>query len=216
MVISPKGVLYALTGDSILRIAADGVATRVPVVSDPVGNGGLVKTFNPFALAFEPNGDFLVVSGYYLVQLSPAGVITPIVHISTFGLFDGMTTSPSGNVLMAQEPGELQRVTSAGQDVSNHLAGPNNRLPPGQSEWRNWSVDIGDMVVAPDGTIYAVASDEAPSVNVTQLIRIPAAGRASVLPITTPLQATLPKLGSDGTFRHRCIRDRRFRGAVPD
>src|SRR5262249_48746807 len=160
LAIAPDGTLYVPTGRAILRVGPTGRAVPVPVNTDltPLpGDGGSMGTFNPLAVAFAPNGDLLVVSGYYLLSLSPNGVLDPIEHVSTFGSLDGMTTTAGGSVFMVQSGGVFQHVTSGGiakyrTVLPNDVLGFHTGLP--KDAIGKW--DIGGLTTSRDGTIYGV------------------------------------------------------------
>ena len=204
LAISPASVLYASNGHAIYRIAADGAATPIPISSPhPLpGDGGSAAKFDPCRLAFTSGGDLIVASGYYLVRLSPSGVMTPIGHLPSDCGLDGMATEPDGNVLITEPHGdEIQQVTATGVGryrtvAASEIAG----FVPSDAKLGVATWDVNNIVESSADTIYAEATEDAgyfPG-EVTQLVQIPSAGRPSVLPITTPLTSTLPTLGSRG------------------
>lgn len=201
LTISPTGVLYASKGQAIYRIAADGAATPIPVSSPhPLpGDGGSAAKFDPCRFAFTSGGDLIVASGYYLVRLSPSGVMTPIGHLPSDCGLDGMATEPDGNVLFTERGDEIQQVTATGVARYRTVSASEvTGFVPSDTKLGFATWDINNIVESSADTIYAEATEDGGYTpgQVTQLVQIPSTGRPSVLPITTPLTATLPKLGS--------------------
>lgn len=197
LAISPQGVLYASNGEAIYRISANGAATKLSVTSPTptLGSyGGSAATFSPCRMAFEPNGDLVVDSGYTVELVTPAGVMHPLdASMGGDCNLDGATTTSTGQVLIALRGGRLESVVGSRTTALRALE-PNEIDGYHVDQVGDW--DVSDVVTSANGTVYAVADDQALSTNVTQLITVPPSGRPSVLPIATPLKATLPKLGS--------------------
>jgi hypothetical protein len=196
LALSPQGVLYASNGESIYRISANGATTKLAVTSPTPQQwyGGSAATFSPCRMAFEPNGDLVVDSGYLLELVTPAGVMRPLdTSMGGDCNLDGATTTSTGQVLIAMRGGRLESVVGSRMTALRTLE-PNQIDGYKADRVGDW--DVSDIVTSANGNAYAVAEDQALSTNVIQLVKIPVSGRPSVLPISTPLGTTLPKLGS--------------------
>jgi len=102
-------------------------------------------------------------------------------------------------VLITERGDEIQQVTASGVARYRTVSASEvTGFVPSDTKLGFATWDISNIVESSADTIYAEATEDAGYIpgEVTQLVQIPSTGRPSVLPITTPLTATLPRLGS--------------------
>lgn len=193
--VSAAGSIYLATNSEIERVSASGQLVWV------AGAHGSERrylapshvAFIPSALAFNKAGDLYIwnSSPKVIFQLAPTGKLT---QISGASYATQLTSDPNGTVLAGTHGGEIQKVTSRG-------VRPVDDVDPRRVIGLNWP-DVGfqedGIAVTKPGTIYVDNAEGNGYGAGTVLVRISPHKRAALVPIHTPLTATLSQLGAPG------------------
>jgi hypothetical protein len=210
---SPTGALYLATSSQVERVSAAGRLVWVAGSSrstdfEPTHPTRTTIALEPEALAFNRTGD-LFISSFALklvYELSPTGKLTDLGQ----SYADQLTLDPNGQILAGTHGGFIQEVTPDGikpfYNVTPRRAG---------IDWgRDQGFQEDGIAVTKTGTIYVDNSQGNGYGDGTVLVRISPTRHASVVPIRTPLAATLPKVGAPGFPVSTYPAARPSRGAV--
>jgi sugar lactone lactonase YvrE len=197
--VAPDGSLYVTDGThEICQISPAGTIStffkgsgaRTYTVGTPEGR----VAFLPARLAFAGSGDLVVfnLSPPEILSISPSGDLT----LLGTGYATQLTTAPGGKVLLASRYGTVQEATKTGLTTLIDLNPP--RIAgfgvPGQRP----GFQADGIAAAPSGALYLDTDNTNGWSDVTALVRMGLGGKGEVLPIKTPLLATLPAVGAQG------------------
>jgi hypothetical protein len=192
LAVGPTSTLWIASGSAILRVAPDGaVSTEVqggaPYGADVMVNG-VPTAFFPGSLAFDGQGDLIVygTSPKVLFAVTPGGHVTQLAQFYATAMASGL----DGSVLVAGHGPSMSRVI--GSTVSTLFNFQKVSVPG-----LNFPLSPEGVAEAPDGTIYADTAPTDGYNDQTSLVAI-TDGTARAVPLTTPISATLPQLGSPG------------------
>lgn len=209
--VSPAGTLYVATVSAIERLSPTGHLLWVAGSRVPHG-----RAWSPHptrtsiylltdSMAFDRGGNLYIAnfSPKLIWKLTPAGRLSA-VRGGTYAT--GLALDPSGQILVGTHFGEIQKVTSrrvrSFYDVNpRRVSGihwplgpePGVRANPGFGEFQE-----DGIAVTKTGAIYVDNDAGNGFGDGTVLVRITPSGRAALVPIRTPLAATLPKVGAPG------------------
>lgn len=147
--------------------------------------------FLPAEIAFDGSGNLVVfnLSPPEIFRISPSGKLS----LLGTGYATQLTTAPDGKVLVASRYGSVQEATNTGLKTLINLNPPRIAgfgLPGERSGFQ-----ADGIAVAPSGALYLDTDDENGWSDATGLVRVGLDGKGEVLPIKTPLLATLPAVG---------------------
>ncbi len=199
LALSPAGGLYLAVHSTIERLAAHGrliwvagarrvdthAVTRVTASHD---------AFFPAELAFDRAGDLFVYnqSPKLVFELTPQGKLTALPGAS-YAL--ELAAAPAGDVLAGTQGGEVQTLTPRGVRAFYDVV-------PSRVSGLHWGPDDAfqedGIAAARSGTIYVDNAQGNGYGAGTVLVSIGPDRRAALVPIRTPLSATLPALGASG------------------
>jgi hypothetical protein len=193
--VSPTGSIYIAGNSEIERVSAAG---RLVWVAGARGSRAYLTpshvAFYPGSMAFDNAGDLFMwnSSPKVMLELTPNGKLTQLPGES----YDTqMTPDPNGTVLAGTHGGEIL-------DVSSRSVRAVYDVTPQHVNGINWGRDRGfqenGIAITKTGTIYVDNAEGNGYGLASVLVRISQAKRAALVPIRTPLIATLPKLGAPG------------------
>lgn len=197
--LSPSGDIYLAFNSTIERLGAGGPPLFVAGARHLDTHAVTTVTaahiaFLPSALTFNPNGDLFIwnQSPKLIFELSRHGRLRALAGSS---YAHQLTTAPDGRVFAGTQGGLIQEITTRGvrglySVVPKHVDG------------LHWGSDQGfqedGIAITTNGTVYVDNSQGNGWGAGSVLVRITHARRAALVPIRTPLAATLPKLGAPG------------------
>ncbi|MFF0542951.1 SMP-30/gluconolactonase/LRE family protein [Nocardia thailandica] len=184
----PDGLMYVVTGDSVVAVGQGGVVRFDPAAPEPVAEVFATGLDRPNGAAFGPDGA-LYVAGYDGVhRLRPDGTEdTAWSAAARLSLANGITAQGdslyvTANGVALGQVVRLSRANPAVRETLTTLTGPAG-LP-----------DFADDVTWHDGAVYATTLTG-------RLTRVdPVSGRACTVLTTRPLTAVLPDPAAPGTL----------------
>jgi hypothetical protein len=196
--VSPTGQLYIATDSAVERLLRNGhpswvAGARGSETHEPTRLTARDVVFSPESLAFDRRGDLDIssVSPKAIYQLSRPGTLTDLGASYATEL----TSGTDGTVLAGTHGGEVQGVTSDG-------IRPFYNVTPRRVSGINWGNDTGfqenGIAVTQSGTVYVDNAKGNGYGLATVLVQVRPTGQAALVPIHTPLAATLPKLAAPG------------------
>ncbi len=194
--VSPAGDLYLAMDSEIERVSSSGGLVWVAGAHD--GSGDYLTAshvaFLPGALEFNNAGDLYIwnSSPKLIFRLSTAG---KLIQLSGVSYATQLTAAPNGTVLAGTHGGVIQELTPSRvrafyDVVPQRVAGIHWGRVGGFQE--------DGIAVTKSGTIYVDNAEGNGYGDGTVLVRIGPDKRAALVPIRTPLAATLPKLAAPG------------------
>lgn len=109
---------------------------------------------------------------------------------------DALAAAPDGSVIVGEHGAALQRITSSG--ISQLIDFTKTRPAGYGVSTTAGAFEPEGVAVGPDSTIYADTAGGDGWTDVSAIAQITPAGGAAILPITTPITATLPAVGAAG------------------
>ncbi len=213
--VSPAGSVYIATDSEVERVLSNG---RLVWVAGAQRSGAhklpyLTPShvaFFPSSLAFNDAGDLYIwnFSPKVILRLTPTGKLTQLTGVS---YATQLTAAPNGTVLAGTHGGEVQELTAAGVRRFYDVV-------PRQVAGIHWGRDQGfqenGIAITRTGTVYVDNAAGNGYGDGTVLVRISPDKHAALVPIRTPLMASLPKLGAPGfpAFRYPAARSPRGSG----
>ncbi len=196
--LSPAGEIYIATNSKIERLTRGGRVAWVagssgPMYRAPANPTPSTVVFSPDALAFNPAGDLYIASFEPKIayRLTPGGKLTPLDAAYPIAL----AATPAGAVVAGSHFGVIQEARATAVRTFYNVT-------PEQVKGIHWGRDGGfqedGIAVARDGTVYVGNAQGNGYGAGTVLVSISPDKRAALVPIRTPLSATLPKLGAPG------------------
>jgi hypothetical protein len=193
--VSPTGGIYIASNSEIERVSSTG---RLVWVAGGHGTG-FYRTpsgvaFFPGSMAFDTAGDLFIwnSSPKVMFELTRSG---KLIQLPGESYATQMTTGPSGTVLAGTHSGWIEEFTP-------HKARYLYDVIPQHVTGINWGRDEGfqenGIAVTKTGTIYVDNAEGNGYGLASVLVRISPTRHAALVPIRTPLSATLPKLGAPG------------------
>lgn len=193
--LSPTGSIYVARNSEIERVLRAG---RLVWVAGAHGSG-FYRTpshvaFYPGSLAFNSSGDLYIwnSSPKVMFRLTRSG---RLIQLPGESYATQMTTGPNSTILAGTHEGEIQLINShslrAFYDVNpRHVAGIN---------WgRHAGFQENGIAITNTGTIYVDNARGNGWGAATVLVRISPTKHAALVPIRTPLKATLPGINAPG------------------
>ncbi len=193
--VSLSGRLYLAINSEIERASTNG--QRVWVAGAHGAGAYLTPSdvaFFPGALAFSKAGDLYIwnSSPKVIFELTPTGKLRQLAGVS---YAHQLTLAPSGQILAGTQDGEIQDITSV-------RVRPLYDVVPKRVAGIQWGRDQGfqedGIAVTKTGTIYVDNAEGNGYGDGTVLVRISPHKHTALVPIQTPLAATLPKMGAPG------------------
>lgn len=196
--VSRSGSLYVSTSSDVKRLSKRGhliwvAGSHGTVVHEPTRLTPSNVVFAPDSLAFDRAGklDIASFSPRAIYQLSASGRLVDLGA----SYVTQLTPDPDGEVLAGTHAGVIQKVTSSGvrrfyDVVATRIAG---------LDWgRIGAFQEDGIAVTRSGTIYVDNAEGNGYGEGTVLVRVSPSRRAALVPIHTPLAATLPRVGAPG------------------
>jgi hypothetical protein len=192
--VSPTGRLYIATNSEIERVSSSG---HLVWVAGAHGSGAHLTpshvAFYPGSLAFNGDGDLYIwnSSPKVIFQLNSTGELRQLPGES----YDTqLAAAPNGTVLAGTHGGEIQEIKPSGVH-------PFYNVIPRRAGIR-WGRDQGfqedGIAVTKNRAIYVDNAEGNGYGDGTVLVRISPTKHASLVPIRTPLTATLPTVNAPG------------------
>ncbi|WP_249018899.1 hypothetical protein [Conexibacter sp. S30A1] len=199
LAVSPAGSLYLAVNSTIERLAANGrliwVAGAHRLTTHVVTRASALHyAFFPAGLAFDRAGDLFIYnrSPKLVFELTPDGKLRALPGVS---YAHQLAAAPDGVVLAGTQGGEVQTVNRRGVHAFYDV------LPSRVSglHWGRYNAFQEDgIAVSGSGTIYVDNAQGNGYGQGTVLVSISPHRHAALVPIRTPLSATLPALGASG------------------
>jgi hypothetical protein len=193
--VSPAGRIYLAQNSEIERVSSGG---RLVWVAGAHGSRTYLTpshvAFFPDSLAFNDAGDLYIwnSSPKVMFRLTPTGKLTQLLGVS---YATQLTTAPNGTVLAGAHGGWIQEVTPSRVRAFYDVI-------PTRVAGLNWGREEGfqedGIAVSKTGTTYVDSAEGNGYALATVLVQISRTRHASLVPIRTPLAATLPRLDAPG------------------
>lgn len=193
--VSRSGSIYIASSSEIERVSSSG---QLVWVAGAHGSGPYLTpshdTFFPSAMAFDNAGNLYIwdESPKFIFRLTSAG---KLIQLSGASYTTQLTTAPDGVVFAGTHEGGVQEVTPGGVHafydvVPKRVAG---------IHWGRYGGFQEDgIAVTKAGTIYVDNAEGNGYGMATVLVRISPSKHATLVPIRTPLAATLPAVDAPG------------------
>ncbi len=196
--VSPSGQVYVATDSEVDRLARDGhlvrvLGTRRPEVREPARLTASSVYVTPMSIAFDRAGDL------YVGSFAPKAVyrLTPAGRLTDLGASYLTQLSPyrAGTVLVGTHFGAIQQTTPTGLHLYDSV---NPRRVTGLDWGGGSGFQENGITVSRHGTIYVDSAEGDGFGPGTVLVSISPTKHASLVPVRTPLAATLPRVGAPG------------------
>jgi hypothetical protein len=193
--VSPAGSVYIAMSSGIERVSSRG---QLVWVAGAHGSEAYITpshaAFFPSALVFDNAGDLYIwnFSPKVIFRLDPTGALT---QLSGASYATQLTTAPNGAVLAGAHGGVIQEVTPTGVRALYDVV-------PKRVSGIHWGRDQGfqedGIAVTKTGTIYVDNAQGNGYGDGAVIVQISPTRHAALVPIHTPLAATLPRVNAAG------------------